>query len=366
MSTDEPAPGGPASADPGTPAAPRGRQVRRVVGRTLVKSWDDDVFSHSAQAAFWQTLSLPPLFLGLLGLLGYVDVWFGPSTAADVQQSIISFSRQVFTPEVVDQIIAPTAADVLTAGRADIVSVGFLLALFAGSSATASLVDSITHAHGQKLVRHPVWQRIVSLLIYVVGLAVAVVTLPLVVLGPELLPQVLPGQWRPAVTSAVAGFYYPATGLVLALVVTALYKVSLPHSLPWRRLLPGALLAMLVFFASASGLRFYILLVTSTGYTYGALATPIAFLLVAFLLGFAIILGAELNNAVDEVWPARPSRRERRLRRLQRMAARPGPGGTGGARAAAVPDVTRHSGAPTPRATDRAAAGPPARHPERG
>src|SRR3712207_8842071 len=47
----------------------------------------------------------------------------------------------------------------------------------------------------------------------------------------------------------------------------------------WRRLLPGALLAMAVFVASATGLRFYIAVLTSTGYTYGALATPIAFLL---------------------------------------------------------------------------------------
>jgi membrane protein len=52
------------------------------------------------------------------------------------------------------------------------------------------------------------------------------------------------------------------------------------------------------------GLRIYLRYITSTGYTYGALATPIAFLLFAFLLGFAIMLGAELNAAVQEEWPA--------------------------------------------------------------
>lgn len=328
MSTDEgaPNPAAPGTAGqqaPGRRATPprrrRRRGLRRIAARTLVKSWDDDIFSHSAQAAFWQTLSLPPLFLALLGSLGYVGELFGSSTAADVERGIVTFSRQVFTPEVVDQIIAPTATDILTRGRADIVSIGFLLSLFAGSSAIASLVDSITHAHGQKLVRHPVWQRIVSLLIFLVALIVAVATLPIVALGPDLLPRVLPGAWQPTAAAAVDSFYYPGTALVLVLVLTTLYKVALPHSLPWRRLLPGSLLAMLVFFASASALRFYILIVTSTGYTYGALATPIAFLLVAFLLGFAIILGAELNNAVQEVWPVRPSKRQRRLRRLVSM-----------------------------------------------
>ena len=34
-------------------------------------------------------------------------------------------------------------------------------------------------------------------------------------------------------------------------------------------------------------------------HTYGALATPIAFLLFAFFLGFAIMIGAELNAAIE-------------------------------------------------------------------
>jgi membrane protein len=109
----------------------------------------------------------------------------------------------------------------------------------------------------------------------------------------------------------------------LVLVLTWLYQVALPHSLPWHRLLPGALLAMVVFITSTTGLRVYIAVLTSTGYTYGALATPIAFLLFAFLLGLSIVLGAHLNNAVEEVWPAR--RRERRLHRIlavKRVATR--------------------------------------------
>jgi membrane protein len=51
-------------------------------------------------------------------------------------------------------------------------------------------------------------------------------------------------------------------------------------------------------------LRVYLTWITSTGYTYGALATPIAVLLFAFFLGFAIMLGAELNAAIREEWPA--------------------------------------------------------------
>jgi membrane protein len=288
-----------------TPRSPAVPEWRRVLRRTLGKAWDDDIFSHSAQAAFWQALSLPPLFLALLGLIGFLGDWFGRDVVDAVEQGIIGFSRRVFTPEVVDQIIAPTAQSILTKGRADVVSVGFVIALWAGSSAVASIVDSVTEAHSQKLVRHPVWQRIFSLLIYLVALVIAIVTLPIIALGPDLLPQVLPESWRPTATEIITSFYYPGAGLLLVVVLTTLYKVALPRSLPWRRLLPGALLAMVVFIATTTGLRVYIAVLLSTGYTYGALATPIAFLLFGFLLGLSIVLGAHLNNAIEEVWPAR-------------------------------------------------------------
>jgi membrane protein len=290
----------------------------RVLGRTLGKAWDDGIFSMAAQAAFWQALSLPPLFLGLLGSLGYVGGWFGPETVDIVESKIVAFARQIFTPEVVDQLIAPTAASILTRGRADVVSVGFLLALWAGSSAIASVVDSITVAHDQHRVRHPVWQRLFSLLIYLGALVVAVFTLPVVALGPDLLPQVLPEPWRPTAAAVVEAFYYPVVGALLVMVLTTVYRAALPHSPPWRRLLPGALLAMVVFVAAATGLRVYLTVLTGAGYTYGALATPIAFLLFAFLLGLSIVLGAQLNNAVQEVWPARPTRHPLRVVRTAR------------------------------------------------
>jgi membrane protein len=311
--------------------------VRRVLGLTLGKAWDDDIFSHSAQAAFWQALSLPPLFLALLGSLGFVGGWFGPETVQLVDGTIIDFARRVFTADVVDEIIAPTANDILNKGRADVVSVGFVVSLWAGSSAVASIVDSITHAHDQKLVRNPVWQRIFSLLVYLFALVVAIFTLPILALGPDLLPQVLPESWRPVAESVIQATYYPGIGLLLVAVLTTLYKVALPHTLAWYRLLPGAVLAMLVFIATTTGLRVYIAVLTSSGYTYGALATPIAFLLFGFLLGLSIVLGAHFNHALEIVWPSRSTPGERRSEKL-RAAARRGTSRVTG-RSAASPEL---------------------------
>src|SRR5699024_2778562 len=92
-----------------------------LIKRVAVKSWTEGIVGRSGQAAFWQTLSLPPLLMGLLGALGYVSGWFGPQTLEVVRRKIITASNQVFSDSVVEQIISPTIDDMLARGRGSIV-----------------------------------------------------------------------------------------------------------------------------------------------------------------------------------------------------------------------------------------------------
>ncbi|WP_281878821.1 YihY/virulence factor BrkB family protein [Nocardia sputorum] len=294
----------------GARASVAGRRATALIVRVAEKAWADSIFAKSAAAAFWQTLSLAPLLLGVLGSLGYVGEWFGPDTVQIVESKIIAFSRDLFSANVVSDLIEPTVQDVLGRGRGAVVSVGFVLSLWAGSSAMATFVDSIVEAHDQQDARHPVWQRIFALLLYVLFLVAAVFILPLVALGPTLIGRVLPGAWRATGLQLLDFFYYPGVGLLLIVGLTTLYKLALHTSLPWHRLFGGALVAGVFFMAASDVLRRYLSWVTRTGVTYGALATPIAFLLFTFFLGFAVILGAEFNAAVQEFWPARATRME--------------------------------------------------------
>lgn len=297
----------------------------RLLARTLSKAWEGSIFSEAAEAAFWQTLSFPPLLLGLLGSMGYLGDWLGPEVVSAVKDRIISTCRTIFSQDVVNDVIAPTVDQILTIGKGEIVSVGFLISLWAGSSAMSSFVDAITAAHDQYGVRNEVWQRIFALLLYMVSLVLLIVGLPVLALGPDLLPEIFPSGWRATIEFWLSAFYYPGVAVLLVVALATLYKVSLPNKLPWHRLLPGAVLAMAVFLLSSIGLRLYIRWITTTGYTYGALATPIAFLLFAFFIGLAITIGAYFNSAIQEMWPAKMTRRQRRRWRrleLERAAER--------------------------------------------
>jgi membrane protein len=291
------------------PVRPSRHHIWHITRRTLSRSWDDSIFSESAQAAFWCALSLPPLLLGMLGSLAYIAPLFGPDTLPTIEERLISTANSFFSPNVVNEIIEPTVRDIVQGARGEVVSLGFVISLWAGSSAISAFVDSIVEAHDQTPLRHPVRQRFYALGLYVVMLVFVIATAPLVALGPRKIAGYLPDSWD----NVLHFGYYPALFLGLIVAVNILYRVSLPKPLPSHRLLLGSVLATVVFVLATLGLRVYLTWITGTGYTYGALATPIAFLLFAFFLGFAIMLGAELNAAIQEEWPA-PATHARRLR----------------------------------------------------
>ncbi|HLM06590.1 MAG TPA: YihY/virulence factor BrkB family protein [Blastococcus sp.] len=291
-----------------------------VLGRTLAKAWQDRILGLSAEAAFWQILSVPPLLIGLLGSLGYLGSLIGGASVRQIEDQLVTAAAQVLTPDVVDDLVAPTLSDILSSGRLDIVSVGFVLSLWAGSSATATFMNTIVIAYDQRDVRGPIRTRLKALWLFVVGMFMAVLTLPLLVLGREVIVGLLPEDWQATAMLLVNAVYWPLVLIGLVVALTSFYTVTLPHRLPWRRHLPGTVLAVGFFLVAALLLRAYVADILITALPYGALAAPIGVLLFCFFFGMAVLLGAELNATIQARWPA-PLRRHDR-RRVERRAAK--------------------------------------------
>ncbi len=290
---------------------------RKVWGRTLSKAWGDSLFGLSSQAAFWCALSTAPLLLALLGLVGFVAPFFGAGTITTIHDQIQIFLHGLFNEEVANNLVGDTVSTILNRGRSDVVSVGLIISLWAGSSAMSAFVESITIAYGQHEARHPVVERLFALGLYLVFLVTGIFGLPLLAIGPEALPKIFPKSWEHTAGTVVNIVYYPLLGVGILLLLATLYKVAPKHRHAWKRGLPGALLAAAVFFLASFGLRLYLTYVYAHGLTYGALATPITFLLFYYFMSMAIIIGAQFNNALLEYYPPRRSRRE--LRKWRRF-----------------------------------------------
>ncbi|MGD6742497.1 YihY/virulence factor BrkB family protein [Streptomyces sp. BH106] len=253
----------------------------------------------AAEAAFFTLLSVPPLLLSLVGLLAYVDTWTGADTIAGVRDNILEASRTVLTDQGVKEIAEPILDDVIKGGRPDVISIGFLLSLWSGSRAVSTFVDTVTVMYGLDGVRGIVKTRLLAFLLFLVGLVVGAIALPLMIAGPDAVIGLVP--WS---QSLVQIFYWPVVLVLSIAFLTTLYHVSVPVRSPWIEDVPGALVALAMWIPGSFLLRLYLTNTIEGPTIYGSLAAPVAVLLWIGVSAFAVLVGAAVNAAIDRVWPS--------------------------------------------------------------
>ncbi|MYR71837.1 membrane protein [Streptomyces sp. OspMP-M45] len=253
----------------------------------------------AAEAAFFTLLSLPPLLLGLIGLLGYVDEWTSTTTVASIERNILSAVQTVLSERGVNEIAKPLLEDVTTGARPDVISIGFAIALWSGSRAVNVFIDTITVMYGLDGHRGIVKTRLLAFLLYVVALVLGSVVLPLLVVGPDRVVRYVP--WG---TEVLAVLYWPLVIVLSIAFLTTLYHVSVPVRSPWLEDVPGALVALGMWVVGSFLLRIYLTSTVEGPTIYGSLAAPIAVLLWIGISAFAVLVGAAVNAAIDRVWPS--------------------------------------------------------------
>jgi membrane protein len=285
--------------------------VRELFGATARRAWHDRILGLAAEAGFWQLLSLPSLILAVLGTIGFFSGPLGADNLNAIQNSIDDGLTRVIVPSAVESTIAPALHRILFGGRADVVSISFIVSLWTGSSAMATYVNTITIAYGLRHERGAVKSRLLALRLYVYFVVCSIVLLPLLVLGPERLEKAFPDRWYDAVHATVVVGYWPVVVLVSLALLTTLYHQALPVRTPWLRAVPGAAMAVILWILGSSVLRAWLDWAFRKTATYGPLSAPVAVLLFLYLTALAILLGAELNAEIDRLWPRPETERAR-------------------------------------------------------
>lgn len=273
--------------------------IWKLVGSTVGTCLRYRVTGLAAEAAFFAILSFPPLVFGLAGSIGFFAEEFGVARVGRFQERIEDAASRVLTDQTVDDVITPTLDDVLSGDiRFDVISLGFVLALWSGSRALNVFVDTITIMYGLGGRRGIVRTRALSFSLYVIALILGVVAVPLILAGPDLVGSLLTPEieWL--------GLLYWPTVLVLTIAfITTLYHLSVPVRTHWRYDVPGAVLTLVIWLVGSWALRETLQGAVGSTSIYGPLATPILVLIWLYLLSIAVLIGAALNASFDRVFP---------------------------------------------------------------
>jgi membrane protein len=271
----------------------------RLITATVASCMRWRVTGLAAEAAFFAVLSMPPLIFALTGAIGYFTERFTKAQISDIRAATIELASQAMTDSAVEKVIAPTFDTVMKGGRLDVISIGFVLALWSGSRALNVFVDTITIMHGLGGHRGIVQTRALSFGLYILGLLTGMVTIPLLVAGPTLV-----GRWIPDRLGFVEDLYWPVVLLLCVCFLATLYHVSVPVRSAWRYNLPGACFTLITWVVGSWLLR-WVLTATAGESTsvYGPLSAPITILLWLYIVSIAVLIGAAINASVDAVWP---------------------------------------------------------------
>ncbi|HWJ68087.1 MAG TPA: YihY/virulence factor BrkB family protein [Nocardioides sp.] len=273
----------------------------------------------AAEGAFFAVLSVPPLIFALAGGVGYVTTHFTAAQVEEVRRAVVDLFSTFLTDTAVNRVIVPTMDDVLEGGRFDVISLGFVLALWSGSRALNVFVDTITIMHGLGGHRGIVKTRALSFVLYILAVITGAITLPLVVAGPRLVRS-----WLPDRAELLMQFYWPLVVLVCICFLATLYHVSVPVRTNWSFNLPGATFSLVSWIAGSYLLRWVLTVTAQDSHSiYGPLAAPIAILIWLYIAALAVLIGAGVNAAFDEVFPQETTQRARRelMARLLRRPA---------------------------------------------
>ncbi|UPT21091.1 YihY/virulence factor BrkB family protein [Thermobifida alba] len=302
---------------------PRSGTAATLVVRTVRSAMRVRILGLAAESAFFSLLSLPALLLGLVGALGRLSSVLGRQTVLEIRAWMLDLAATVLTAETVDAAVEPLVDDFLDGAHGGVLSLSFLVSLWSGSRAMSVFIEAITIAHGLDGMRGYLRRRLLAFVAYLGALLFALVVLPVIVAGPEVVRVLLP-----AAADYLSLAYWPLVGLLCLVCIVALYTLSVPVRTSPVRQLPGAAAAMLILLLGTVGLRLYLNASVGQADLYGSLTAPIVILIWLYLMAVAVLAGSSLNAEIDAIWPvavtaqARADLAARRRARAVRLVER--------------------------------------------
>jgi membrane protein len=271
---------------------------------TVKDTLEDRLPGLAAEVAFYLVLSLPSLLLVVLGLLGYVGEIAGAGTVADIKDQLLEWANNIFSASTITDTVEPAIDSLLEQGQAVVLTIGGLIALWSGSRAARVIVDAVTIAYDLEDRRDFRRKTLVGLWLTVAGILSMTTLIPLLVVGPRFGANLADNFGLESAFETVwAILYWPVVASVGVVLLTWVLHIAPPHSTPWRRDVPGAVLALAVWVVGSLGLRIYTTNFLETNSALTLFTAPIAMLLWLYVSAIAVLVGAELNAEIEKRWP---------------------------------------------------------------
>lgn len=261
------------------------RDLTAIVAREMYRT---RALTIAAAMAFFFLLSMIPLLVVFSSALKFLPV-------PNLFQQLLNMMA-VLVPPYAMRFVEEIVVGILRPSRTKLLSFGIMGYLWTASGGFVSLIEALNIAYD--VPGRPWWKdRIHALLLAVTSGALVMISLIAYIVGPRFGHFL--GQY--VMLSPELTHFWPLARLVITFVTFVVALVLIYYLGPnaqhsFLATVPGAVLAIAVWFVSSWTLSFYLDHISNYNATYGSMGALIGLMVWFYFTGLAILLGAELNG----------------------------------------------------------------------
>lgn len=275
--------------------SPYGKLTMRKFFREFIgRLQNDEISGLAAQLAFYFIFSMFPLMIFLLTLTPYLNI----------DQQYVLHLIQSNIPGNIGDVIFQTISEVLNNRSTTLLAFSLLAALWSASTGVFALMGAFNIAFRHEEHRNWLIVRTLSVFFTLVLSLMFIMMLILLVFGKQLGKLIL--NYLPKDTDFSFIWEVIRLGLppiVIIVILTFLYRLAPSVKTKFISSVPGAIFAMLGGLVVTSLFSYYVGNFGNYSKMYGSIGGVIAMLFWLYLMGFILILGAEINAIFHNYYP---------------------------------------------------------------
>ena len=292
----------------------RGREqekgVIRELGQRSIRAFffEHPMGTYAAALAYRGLFGLFPFVLilvVLVGALGFPDFFDRAMDQARAQSS--RYVPQQLEPvvETAREQVKPLVAMIERAEKqagGKLLFFGVAVALWSVSAVARTLTEAFNVAYQVAETRRWWKQLVLSLAFGPVLALVVIVSIALMLIGPQLVGSIAALVDLDELFVRLWGWLrFPVALLLLAVVLSVVYRFGPNAKQRFRSVVPGAALSVVLWAISSVGFSFYLANFANYGVTYGSLGAAVGLLFYLYLCASVVLFGAELNAAISRL-----------------------------------------------------------------
>lgn len=270
----------------------RSRGYLELGKRIYHKVIEAECSEHAAAMAFYILFAMFPFFLFLTTVIGYLHI-------PHLLEYVLKSAERLLPAQIFD-LFQDNIRDLFSSKKRGLLSIGFLLALWASSKAVISMMKAMNKVCSVKEGR-PFWKVRLIAFSLVIGLSLLFFLALVLLIFETKIIRLIIAMLNLGVEFRIIWnlMIIPVILLLLLLAVATIYFFAPDVKQKRKWITSGTVFTIVCWIGASFAFSYYIKNFSSYDRTYGSLGAVIILLMWLYVSGFIILVGAVINSVIE-------------------------------------------------------------------